>query len=239
MSAPEPLPRRWVENAVIGVALLSNGAALVLHIVRGVALAPVLLVLWAAGLLAIGIVIVRARGEVRRDLRRTFVVGVAAGLVATVAYDIAKAALSQLDPAPWNPFEATRVFGVALLGTDVPDAVARTAGWIFHFTNGATFAMSFAFILGHLAVRGPIWAVGLGSAWGVGLESFQLTLYPGWLGITAVSEFQQVSFLSHLVYGATFGLLLLRWLPRRFEPWELEPPVAGRETRPVEEVPDR
>lgn len=227
MSAPEPLRRRWVENAVVGVALLANGAALVLHIVRGFSLAPALLVLWGAGLVAIGLVILRARGEVRRDLRRTFVVGVAAGLTATIAYDVAKAVLSQLDPAPWNPFEATRMFGLALLGLDAPDIVARTAGWIFHFTNGATFAMSFAFILGGMALRGPIWAIALGAAWGLGLESFQLALYPGWLNITAVSEFQQVSFLSHLVYGASLGLLLLRWLPRRFEPWELEPPTGG------------
>lgn len=230
MSAPEPLPRRWVENAVIGVALLSNGVALVLHILRGVALTPVLLILWSAGLVAIAAVILRAREEVRRDLRHTFVVGVVAGLIATVAYDIAKALLSTFDPAPWNPFEATRVFGLALLGTDAPDALARTAGWIFHFSNGATFAMSFAFILGPLAMRGPIWAVGLGALWGLGLESFQLALYPDWLGIGPVSEFQRVSFLSHLVYGATFGLLLLRWLPRRFEPWELEPPTTDPRT---------
>lgn len=229
MSASEPLPRRWVENGVIGVALLANGAALVLHIVRGFALTPVLLILWAAGLVAIGAVIARARGEVRRDLRHTFVAGVAAGLIATVAYDVAKALLSNLDPAPWNPFEATRVFGQALLGADAPDALARTVGWAFHFTNGATFAMSFAFILGNLAMRGRTWAVGLGALWGLGLESFQLALYPGWLSISAVSEFQQVSFLSHLAYGATFGLLLLRWLPRRFEPWELEPPAGDPE----------
>lgn len=200
---------------VIGLALLANGAALVVHIVRGVPLPPLLLIAWAGGLAAIAASFVRADPETRVELRKTFIVGVLAGLMATAAYDAAKALLSNLDPAPWNPFEATRVFGIALLGPDVPDTVSRIAGWAFHISNGATFGMAFAFIFGGRAMAGIAWAIGLGAAWGVFLEAFQLSLYPTWLRIGALDEFRQVSFLAHVVFGATLGLLVRRWLPWR------------------------
>jgi hypothetical protein len=211
--------RRWhPAYLVVGLALLSNGAALVLHIVQAVPLPPLLLVLWGGALVAIAVSFVRADPEVRGDLRRTFVIGVVAGLIATIAYDVSKALLSQLDPSPWNPFEATRIFGLILLGDGVDDTVLRLTGWAFHFSNGATFGMSFAFVFGGAAVRSVLLGVLLGAAWGVGLETFQLTLYPGWLGIPAgngaLAEFQQVSFLGHLVFGSVLGLLVRRWLIR-------------------------
>jgi len=200
-------------SLTIGVVLLSNGAALVVHIVRGIPLPPLVLGFWAAGLLAILWAFVNAQAWMRARLRRTFVLGVVAGILATLAYDAAKTLLSQLDPGPWNPFEATRMFGVALLGESAPDAAVRAIGWLFHLSNGATFGMSFAFVFGRLAARNAIWAVILGAAWGVFLETFQLVLYPGWLGIGtgAMREFQQVSFLAHVVFGATLGLLVRRW----------------------------
>ena len=50
--------------------------------------------------------------------------------------------------------------------------------------------------------------------WGLFLETFQLTLYPGWLDIRTYSEFATISALSHVVYGATLGLLARAILPR-------------------------
>jgi hypothetical protein len=208
---------RWARSyLVVGLALLANGAGLVLHIVNGIPLPPLLLLLWAVGLGAIALAFARADAEIRDGLRRTFVAGVGAGLVATATYDVAKALLSTLDPAPWNPFEATRVFGIVLLGEGASDLAQRIAGWAFHLSNGATFGMSFAFVFGARARAGVAWAVGLGAMWGVFLESFQLALYPGWIGIPgpALAEFQQVSFLAHAVFGATLGLLCRRWLPK-------------------------
>ena len=165
-------------------------------------------------------------------LRTFLVLGVAAGLLATAAYDVAKALLSNLDPAPWVPFEATRVFGVVLLGPDAPDTASRVAGWAFHISNGATFGMSFTFIFGGRAQRSLAWAVGLGAVWGLFLESFQLALYPAWRGIKAVGEFQQVSFLAHIVFGMTLGVLVNRWLPDRS--WLREAELAAEREPGVE-----
>jgi hypothetical protein len=221
VDAGKGAPRRRVDPAyiVVGLALLANGAALVLHIVRGIPLPPLLLILWAAGLLAIVVAFTRANTWVRLGLRRRFLIGVGAGLIATVAYDASKALLSGLDPSPWNPFEATRVFGLVLLGPDAPDQAVRLTGWAFHLSNGATFGMSFAFIFGSRARTSRAWAIALGATWGLFLESFQLSLYPGWLGIppNAVAEFRQVSFLAHAVFGVCLGLLVRRWMPPEWE----------------------
>ena len=223
LRVPEPQPplsRRWERAAylVVGLAVLANGAALVFHIVRGIELSSLLLVFWMAGLLAIATVLIRTHPAHRMLLVRPFVVGIGAGLAATVAYDISKALLSQLDPAPWNPFEATRVFGSLLVGSDAPDALVRFAGWSFHLSNGMTFGIAFTFLFGRRAMAGLPWAIGLGAAWGLFLETFQLVLYPGWLNIRFVDEFRQVSFLAHLVFGATLGPLV--WAGLRRINWE-------------------
>ena len=57
------------------------------------------------------------------------------------------------------------------------------------------------------------WALVSGVGWGLFLETFQLTLYPGWLNITTYKEFVTISFLGHIVYGLVLGALGHRWLP--------------------------
>ena len=52
-------------------------------------------------------------------------------------------------------------------------------------------------------------ALATGVAWGIFLELFQLTLYPGWLDIRAYKEFAMISALGHVVYGATLGAISL------------------------------
>lgn len=228
--------RPEVDELVVGLALLANGAGLVLHIVRGIPLPPLLIGLWAAALVTILVAFARADPWRRLDLRRRFAAGVGAALIATPAYDATKAILSQLDPTPWNPFEAVRVFGVVLVGPDAPPAAVMAAGWAFHLSNGATFGMAFAFLFGSVARSSLPWALALGAAWGLVLETFQVTLFPAWLGIggSALAEFRQVSFLAHGVFGLCLGLLVRRWLPK---PWEESPgPIpddgAPRQSQP-------
>ena len=216
---PRRASRRPTPLAVAGVASLANGAALLLYILGGVPLPLLLAFTWTVAALAL--VTMGALGEPasRARLRRYVGVGLAAGLVATIAYDITKAMLSQLDPSPFNPFEATRVFGTILIGADAPPTLVAIVGWAFHITNGCTFAIAFACLFardGRISFRRGILS---GMAWGLFLETFQLALYPGWLNIRFLDEFRQVSFLSHLVYGATVGILVpagLRWSDGRW-----------------------
>ena len=203
---------------IAGVASLANGIALVLHIVGGLSLGGLLAIVWTvavAAILAIG----AAGGPVTRaTIGRTIAVGLIVGFVATLAYDITKAFLSQLDPSPFDPFETTRVFGHILIGESAPPMAVAVVGWAFHLMNGATFAVAFAFLFARSGQIGRIQGVAIGIGWGLFLETFQLILYPGWLSIGFIDEFRRISFLSHIVFGAILGLGVpagLRWSERR------------------------
>ena len=201
----------WVPAlTIVGLAVLSNGVALVLHIVRSAPLPTALLLTWGIGLLVVLLVIGGSEPWVRRELLRISSVGIATGMAATVAYDLSKTFLATLDPAPWNPFDALRVFGEALLGKSSPASMATAVGLIFHLSNGTTFGLGFTLLLGGQAAHSARRAVVLGAAWGLFLETFQLALFPGWMSIRFLDEFRQVSFGAHIVYGACLGLLV-RW----------------------------
>ena len=160
------------------------------------------------GILGLAAVLRRVSPGDRRRIGRTAAIGAAAGLLATIAYDASRTFLSYLDPSPYNPFEAVRVFGVLLAGERAPAALIYAAGLAFHFTNGTAFGVAFGLLLG---ARGAL----AGVAWGLGLELFQLTLYPGWLDIRAYREFVQISAAGHLIYGAVLGTTTRRWLMSR------------------------
>lgn len=176
----------------------SSGAALVVHILSGVSLPLGLAVAGTLILLVGGWVWGRASEDQKRSLGLLIRAGLGAGLVATVIYDTTRTALSRLDPSPYNPFEALRAFGSALIGTESSQTLVMAAGAAFHLLNGLAFGVAFCLLFARRSVL-------QGVAWGLFLELFQLTLYPGWLDISAYREFVQISALSHIAYGATLG----------------------------------
>lgn len=184
----------------LGLGALFSGAALVTHILAGVSLRYALL--FTGGLVALAVISVwrRASPAQRAEVVRTIQVGLVSGLLATIAYDVAKYTLSQWDPSPYNPFEAIRAFGLRLAGPEAPPVLVLGAGSAFHLLNGVSFGVAFCFFLGRRGIL-P------GILWGVFLELFQLSLFPGWLDIRFYQEFVQVSALSHVVYGAALGYL--------------------------------
>lgn len=202
---------------LIGLFALFSGIALLAHIIGGVSLA---LALAGTSAILVGGVALALRGQdpvSRRWTLRTAAVGTAVGLIATITYDVTKASLSTLDPSPYNPFEVLLVFGQLLLGTDHTDMGVTIAGAAFHFLNGTAFAVAYCFLFARDGRSTLRWALATGIGWGVFLEIFQLTLYPGWLDIRFYEEFATISALSHVVYGATLGLLARTGL-RRFVP---------------------
>ncbi|MDQ3930302.1 MAG: hypothetical protein M3328_14305 [Chloroflexota bacterium] len=183
---------------LVGVLALFSGAALLTHIIWRVSL-PLALAL-AVVVLVVSAVTLWRRATVaqRTMLARLLKVGAASGLIATVSYDAAKFALSQLDPSPYNPFEAVRIFGTLLLGETASSAAIYGAGTAFHLLNGVSFGVAYCFLFRRQGIIA-------GVAWGLFLEMFQLTLYPGWLNIRLYSEFAQISAISHIVYGLVLG----------------------------------
>ena len=210
---------RRVSPRIIGIGALFSGAALLVHILAGWSLAVVLA--FFTSLVAAGGVWVwrRASPYQRAMLARLARIGLLSGIAATITYDVSKYLLSQLDPTPFNPFEALRAFGAALIGREAPEAAIFAVGTAFHALNGTAFGVAFCMLF-----RQP--NILLGIAWGLFLELFQLSLYPGWLSIRFYDEFVQVSALGHVVYGATLGWLCARGLRRG------TPPKSIREDTP-------
>jgi hypothetical protein len=135
-----------------------------------------------------------------------------------ICYDSSKAILSLADPSPFNPFGATATFGALLIGTNAPGWALQAAGIGFHILNGIAFAVAYATLFARFGATSRRRAVLQGMAWGVFLETFQLTLYPGWLDIKAYAEFATMSAGAHLIYGAVLGLVSRQLLRRRFPP---------------------
>lgn len=190
--------------AWLAAVFLVTGAGLVAHLLFPVPLPISLLAAMAAAAALVAAFGRAGHGEAVVGLVR---VGLAAGAVATFAYDISRAALASLTPGPGTPFAAWPYFGGALLGAGADPAWRWAAGAAFHVTNGLLFAVAFVVFFRD---RGPL----AGVAWALVLEAFMLGLYPGWLGIegSALVEFVQLSVVGHLVYGVVLGTMSRRLL---------------------------
>lgn len=207
-SSPAP---SWLRGA-FGFLALFSGVALLLTIIGDVDLRLGFAATTSIMLVAVFVIVRGASPEDRRLAGRSLRAGVISGVVATISYDVAKYLLAQLDPSPFDPFHAVHVFGTYLVGAGAPAGVIDAAGIAFHFTNGTAFGVAYAFLFaanGAISMRRAL-LTGLG--WGLFLETFQITLYPGWLDIRAYQEFVLISASAHLVYGATLGALARRLL---------------------------
>jgi hypothetical protein len=201
------VPATYRAQLALFACALFSGVALVSHITAGISL-PVALATLAAIVVASCVFVWRRTPPQQRVvLQRLVTTGARAGAVATIAYDSSKFILSKLDPTPYNPFEMMRIFGALLTGS-TSRAIVLPAGIAYHLLNGTAFGVAFCILFGS---RGVV----AGIAWGLGLEFFQVALYPGWLGINMYREFVQFSVLGHVVYGIVLGFMCRRSLVPR------------------------
>jgi hypothetical protein len=210
--------RRRQVLGIAAVASLANGIALLCTILFALPLPLLLVAAWTIGISALAAIVAVSAPAARTGLTAFLVVGLGAGIAATLAYDLSKAILSQLDPSPFNPFETMKVFGRLLLGESASTDAIQVAGWIFHLANGWTFAIAYTLLVARAGGVSRRRGILTGIAWGLFLEVFQLSLYPGWLNIRFLDEFRQISFLGHVVFGAVLGILVpvgLQWAGHR------------------------
>lgn len=189
----------------LGLAATFSGVALVAHITMDASLPLALLGFGTLLGFAVAILWSRAAPGRRKWMAHTARAGALGGAAAVLAYDASKWALARIDPSPFNPFEAIPLFGRLFLGTSGGSTAVVVAGTAYHALNGIFFGVAFAFLF-----RRP--GIGRGIAWGLFLEAFQLTLYPGWLDSGFYAEFVRISAMSHVVYGATLGDVTRRYL---------------------------
>lgn len=202
----------WAVGILAGLLGLWSGIALLATILLGAPLPAAVALAGLVVLAGIAVIAIRSRPPDRMQIWRWVRVGLLAGLAATLAYDASRTLLSVADPSPFNPFEAVRVFGLLLTGAAEPSPMTWAVGLTFHLLTGISFGIAYAQFFGAVAQRSTKLALVSGVGWGLFLELFQLTLYPGWLDIRFLDEFRTISFLAHVIYGATLGLGVRRLL---------------------------
>jgi len=173
-----------------------------------------------------------ARRVARRPFFNRLVVGLVAGLIATLAYDGVRWAIQETAPLDYDGFRSINIFGSLILAKpetapldydgfrsinifgslilSKPETAldARIAGWTYHFWNGISFGVMYALVAGPAR-----WYWGL--AWGVALELMMISIYPVAFAIQRSDPaFLAISMTGHAAYGAVLGLLAERWCDR-------------------------
>lgn len=178
-----------------------------------------LIFLPALVLLAVLALVDRRAGDGR--LWRAVWMGVGAGLLAAVAYDVFRLpfvyarewGIESIVP-PLKLFKVFPRFGAMILGQPLEQPAYSTAahliGWVYHFSNGATFGVMYLAMIGEPARRHWAWAVVMAVVLELGML---FTPYPGVFGISLGVLFIAATLAAHLVFGVVLGLST-RWLGR-------------------------
>jgi len=159
----------------------------------------------------------RERGD--GQLWRAVLIGLMAGLLAAVAYDAFRLpfvfanqwGIASVVP-PMKLFKVFPRFGAMILGRPVEQSsyslAANALGWIYHFSNGATFGMMYVAMIGHPTRRHWAWAALMALALELGML---LTPYPPVFNIPLSARFVIVTLAAHAIFGIGLGLAT-RWL---------------------------
>ena len=174
----------------------------------------------------------RLRGEGK--LWRAVMIGTLAGLTGAVAYDIFRLPFVYSDAwglgrfgIPQMPlFKVFPRFGALILGEPIEQSRYSTSahllGWIYHFSNGATFGVMFAAVYagGRRAVEAVakdgwptvVWAMLMA----VGIEICLLVSpYTNFFDIHLTARFVTVTMVAHVIFGVGLGVAFA-WLARRW-----------------------
>jgi hypothetical protein len=162
----------------------------------------------------------RRRGD--GQLWSAVMIGLAGGLLAAVAYDIFRLpfvfasewGITAVVP-PMNLFKVFPRFGAMVLGQPIEQAhystLTQWVGWLYHFSNGATFGVMYMALIGDARRRHWFWAV----VFAVGLElGMLLTPYTRVFGIALTVRFVFVTMAAHGIFGVGLGLVVKK-LSRR------------------------
>jgi len=158
----------------------------------------------------------RQRGD--GQLWRAVLIGLTAGLVAAVAYDVFRLpfvfarewGIASVLP-PMQLFKAFPRFGAMILGQPLEQTsyslAAQVLGWIYHFSNGATFGVMYIAMIGNPTRRNWAWGVVMAVALEVGML---LTPYPQVFNIPVTARFVTVTVAAHAIFGVGHGLATRR-----------------------------
>jgi len=179
---------------------LSTGAGLIVHVASDISLLMGVALSLILAISLVTVVLLRLPAPRRREIGTRVLVGAAAGLAATVAYDATRLIVVTAIPMTFWPFDAIQMFGRLLAGPTATPVAITAVGVGYHLTNGICFGIGYALIVKQPRLRTAI-------AWAAFLEALMVSIYPGWLHLQAMDEFLSVSIAGHAAYGLTLGLI--------------------------------
>lgn len=148
------------------------------------------------------------RGHPRLTSR--VLVGLVAGVVATVGLEVVRTVSFRLGGMPGD---LPRLMGVLLTDRFMlgPSLASDVLGYVYHFWNGAAFGIIFTVVLGRARI---LWALGYGTLIGLGFLASPAVkaMGVGFMGIDMPAMAVTVV-VAHLAYGLILGVLVRRWLP--------------------------
>ena len=166
----------------------------------------------------------RLRGD--GILWRAVLIGFAGGLLAAVSYDIFRLpfvfakewGIASIVP-PMNLFKVFPRFGAMVLGEPIEQThyslTTQIVGWLYHFSNGATFGVMYVAMIGNPSRRHWAWAVLMALALEIGML---LTPYPQVFNIPVTARFVAVTVAAHAIFGVGLGLIVRAFAKRFAEP---------------------
>jgi hypothetical protein len=111
-----------------------------------------------------------------------------------------------------NLFKVFPGFGAMILGQPLEQTTyslsAHLIGWLYHFSNGATFGVMYLAMVGDATRRHWTWAILMAVALELGML---LTPYPQVFGIAVTPRFVVVTMAAHAIFGVILGLSV-KWL---------------------------
>jgi hypothetical protein len=162
----------------------------------------------------------RDRGE--GFVWRAVWIGLVGGLISAVSYDVFRLPFvfarewgidAVVTPMPL--FKVFPRFGAMILGEPIEQPsysmAAQVWGWLYHFSNGATFGVMYLALVGDARRRHWTWAIVFAVALELGML---LTPYPRMFGIAVTARFVVVTLAAHAIFGTGLGLSV-RWLAQR------------------------
>lgn len=153
---------------------------------------------------------------------RAVVLGFVSGLLAAVSYDIFRLPFVFADEwhltaiiHPMPLFKVFPGFGAMILGQPIDQAsysaATQIVGWLYHFSNGATFGVMYLAMIGRPADRHWAWGVVMAVALELGML---LTPYPQVFHIPVTPRFVVVTLAAHAIFGVIMGLSVKALAPR-------------------------
>src|SRR5207244_11985182 len=112
---------------------------------------------------------------------------------------------------PMKLFKVSPRFGATILGQPIEQSsyslAAQILGWLYHFSNGATFGVMYLAMIGDTTRRHWAWAVLMALALELGML---LTPYPHIFNFPVNTRFVMVTVAAHAIFGIILGLAVQR-----------------------------